>query len=221
MSSDTTTQPAVTYTKQTARRIAPRVAVVVIAGLVVWLWGQSARGYQVRNLTWAIHIMTTVGAIVYAGVALHVARLADAGRIDEPYITPGYALIAPATLTHEWTHATAARLIGGSVGELSNDGGAFAIAVDLPADRSRVARAAVDVAPTLVGIPLVIAMAIHLRWTLGSGAPMTTDLLATVAFIYCQFYALPSGADLRSAWATLSGTRDRARLERAVADTDD
>lgn len=220
MPTATTDTPPVPYTTQTARRVAPTVAVVIIAGLVVWLWGQS-RAYQLQNLAWAIHIMSTVAMLLYGGVAMHLAQLRDDGEIDDHRIPIRYALIAPATLVHEWTHATAARVIGGSVGELHNDNGVFSIAVDVPSDRSRWARAAVDVAPTLVGVPLVLAMAWYLQYTLASDAALLTDLTATVAFIYAQIYALPSGPDLRAAWATLSGTRDRTRLEATASDAGD
>lgn len=203
------------YRKQVARYVVPRVVVIILAGFVVWVWGQS-RPYPIDDLAWATHLFTAIGALVYGGVALYIADLADDGEVEDPHVRARYALIAPATLTHELMHATAARLLGGEVHELENDGGVFTIAVDVPADRPRWARAAVDVAPTLLGIPLVIAMGLFTLQTVAGNEPLFYQLMATVAFIYCQVFAIPSGADLRSAWATLTGARDRAQADAGV-----
>lgn len=200
MSNPVTTE----YTSRTARRVAPRVAVVVIAGLVVWLWGQS-RAHPVDRLTFLLHIGTAVAAILYAGVSMHLASLADEGRLEDPHIPIRYALIAPATLSHEFVHATAARLVGGSVGGLHNDGGVFAIDIELPNSTPRLADAVVALAPTLVGIPLVIWAGLQWWSTIQAAQSITVDVVATVAFLYAQFFALPSSGDLRAAWAALRG----------------
>ena len=214
-----TYDPTEPYRQQVAQRVVPRVIVVVLAGIVIWAWGQS-RPYPISNLSWIVHVFSATGALVYGGVALYVADLADDGDVDDPYVRIRYALIAPATLSHELMHATAARLLGGQVHQLTNDGGVFAIGVDVPRTRSRWLRATVDLAPTIVGIPLVISMGLYLIQTLNSDSLVAVDLMATIAFIYAQIFAIPSEADIRSAWATLSGQRDRERLE-ATAQSDD
>ena len=145
---------------------------------------------------WGTTLLYGVGLFLIVGILVDEATLRGHLPLPEDMPALQHREFAPAHVLHEATHAGAAKLFGGSVGEWHNEQGVLGVDVELPRGTPAWGIAFVSIAPTLIG---AVWLAFIAQWGLAAASP-TISLAAAVSRIVVVTmvvrYAIPSKADL-------------------------
>lgn len=117
-------------------------------------------------------------------------------------------------LLHEATHAAAARLAGGVTKELRVDHGSPSVRVDVPTEAPRPLRAFTALAPTLVGLLVLVLTWDWFMLPYPATAGVVESVARILAFTAVAYYTIPSPADIGAAVSALVSVEidDRAQL---------